>query len=44
MGSRLDEADDQEFRPQAGETFLAALRYEYLFWESAYRGERWPDQ
>lgn len=44
MGSRLDEADDQEFRSQAGETFLTVLRYEYLFWESAYRGERWPDQ
>ena len=44
MGSRLDEADDLDFRPQAAEAFLTALRYEHLFWESAYYGERWPDQ
>ena len=25
-------------------TFLTALRYEYLFWEAAYRGECWPEQ
>jgi thiaminase/transcriptional activator TenA len=24
------------------EVFLTALRYEYLFWEMAYHGERWP--
>ena len=23
--------------------FLDSLRYEYLFWEMAYRGERWPE-
>ena len=25
------------------ELFLSTLRYEYLFWEMAYRGERWPE-
>jgi thiaminase/transcriptional activator TenA len=25
------------------EIFLTTLRYEYLFWEMAYRGERWPE-
>jgi len=25
------------------EIFLSTLRYEYLFWEMAYRGERWPE-
>ncbi len=24
------------------DVFLTALRYEHLFWEMAYRGERWP--
>ena len=23
--------------------FLTTLRYEYLFWEMAYRGEAWPE-
>lgn len=25
------------------EVFHTCLRYEYLFWEMAYRGEKWPD-
>ena len=25
------------------EIFLNTLRYEYLFWEMAYKGERWPE-
>ena len=25
------------------ELFLATIRYEYMFWEMAYRGERWPE-
>ncbi len=25
------------------EIFLTTLRYEYLFWETAYTGERWPE-
>jgi thiaminase/transcriptional activator TenA len=25
------------------EIFLTVLRYEYLFWEMAYTGERWPE-
>lgn len=25
-----------------GEIFLSTVRYEYLFWEMAYKGERWP--
>ncbi len=24
-------------------TFLATLRYEYMFWEMAYKGEAWPE-
>ena len=28
--------------PGLAEVFHTALRYEYLFWEMAYRGEQWP--
>ena len=44
MGDHLDRADIGGRRPQIEEIFLTALRYEYLFWEAAYREERWPDQ
>ena len=30
-------------RPRIERAFHTALRYEYLFWEAAYNGERWPD-
>ncbi len=29
-------------RPFVERTFLTTLRYEFLFWEMAYRGESWP--
>ena len=36
--------DDAEVADGSGleEVFGAVLRYEYLFWEMAYRGEEWP--
>ena len=30
-------------RARLHDLFLTTMRYEYLFWEMAYRGERWPD-
>ncbi len=44
MGDYLDGLDLRERRPHIDRIFLTALRYEYLFWESAYSGESWPDQ
>ena len=43
LGSRLDGAEAVH-HPGIERTFVTALRYEHLFWEAAYRGERWPDQ
>ena len=40
----LDGADIGGRRPRIEEVFLAALRYEYLFFDVAYRGEAMPDQ
>ena len=36
-----DEAGPQE-RQAMREAFLTSSRYEYLFWEMAYKGESWP--
>ena len=44
MGDHLDRAVLEPRRPRIETTFLTALRYEYLFWEAAYRGESWPDE
>ena len=44
MHGHLDAADLGSRRTRMERIFVTALRYEYLFWESAYRGERWPDQ
>jgi thiaminase/transcriptional activator TenA len=44
MGQYLDNADLGKRRPHIEHIFLTALRYEYLFWESAYHGESWPYQ
>lgn len=44
MGQYLDSADLGNRRPHIERLFLTALRYEYLFWESAYHGEDWPDK
>jgi len=38
---RIDKSAPSE-RSSIERTFLTALRYEYLFWEMAYRGESWP--
>ncbi len=43
MADHLDAADLASRRSRMDELFLSTLRYEYLFFESAYRGERWPD-
>ncbi len=42
--SVVDAADSTGGSPRIEEIFLTALRYEYLFFEAAYRGERWPDE
>lgn len=42
LGDHLD-GTDGDGRPRIERVFHAALRYEYLFWEAAYRGEYWPD-
>lgn len=41
--SYLDAADLSRQRPAVERAFHTALRYEYLFWEAAYNGDRWPD-
>ncbi len=38
---RVDQSPANE-HPFLERAFLTALRYEYLFWEMAYRGESWP--
>ncbi len=42
--SVVDGADSTGGSARIDEIFLTALRYEYLFFEAAYRGERWPDE
>jgi thiaminase/transcriptional activator TenA len=44
IGSHLDSVDIGNRRPRIERNFLTALRYEYMFWDVAYKGERWPDQ
>ena len=44
MSSYLDAADIGRRRPRIERIFHTTLRYEYLFWEAAYRGQRWPDE
>ena len=41
MRRTLDEADIPD-SSGLEEAFGSVLRYEYLFWEMAYRGEEWP--
>ncbi|MYA62258.1 MAG: hypothetical protein F4X94_06755 [Dehalococcoidia bacterium] len=42
--SVVDNADDGgERRARIERVFHTALRYEYLFWEAAYNGDKWPD-
>ena len=36
------DADGEGDRERLMEVFHQAVRYEYLFWEMAYRGEAWP--
>ncbi len=44
LGNHIDRVGAGERKPRIERVFLTALRYEYLFWEAAYSGERWPDQ
>ena len=44
MADYLDGAGLEGRMARVEELFVTALRYEYLFWEAAYRGEQWPDQ
>ena len=39
----LEGAVREDQKPAVERTFRLALRYEYLFWESAYNGDDWPD-
>jgi len=43
MGRHLDGADTGNRRAEIERIFHTSLRYEYLFWESAYSGEHWPE-
>ena len=43
LGNHLDETAAVRL-PRIERVFHTALRYEYLFWEAAYRGEYWPDE
>ena len=42
MRNSID-ADGEGDRERLMEVFHQAVRYEYLFWEMAYRGEAWPN-
>ena len=42
MAEYLDATVTPDAHRRADRLFLTALRYEYLFWEAAYRGETWP--
>ena len=41
ISQHLDAADLGARRERIDRLFLTALRYEYLFWEEAYKGESW---
>jgi len=41
---RLAEGLPGEKQARLREIFLVSSRYEWLFWEMCWRGERWPDQ
>ena len=43
LGNHLGGTDGGRL-PRIERVFHSALRYEYLFWEAAYRGEHWPDE
>ena len=42
--SHLNSLDLAGIRPRMKDVFVTTLRYEYLFWEMAYKGEKWPDE
>ncbi len=44
VGWLRDYLDGVELTDRIETIFLTALRYEYLMWEVAYHGERWPDE
>jgi thiaminase (transcriptional activator TenA) len=41
VDNAAEKASDSERRAMAS-AFITASRYEYMFWDSAYRGETWP--
>ena len=43
MSDHLDGADLASRQDRIETLFVTALRYEYMFWEAAYRGEKWTD-
>ncbi len=44
LENHLNSSVPETLIPRIKDAFLTALRYEYLFWEMAYKGERWPDE
>ncbi len=44
MGTVVDGAESNGTSSRLDDVFLTALRYEYLFFDSAYCGESWPDE
>jgi thiaminase/transcriptional activator TenA len=45
LGQHLESVEPAGQRARSERIFRTALRYEYLFWEEAYRGSvPWPDQ
>ena len=41
MSDHLDHADPKSRQVRIETLFVTALRYEYMFWEAAYHGEKW---
>lgn len=44
LGQHVDRNTPPKRRKRVEELFLTSLRYEYRFFEAAYRGEQWPDE
>jgi len=44
MLDKLAEKKTPEGREKMKKIFLTACRYEYFFWDQAYRQEKWPDE
>ena len=44
LGQHVDRNTPAKRRQRVEKLFLTSLRYEYGFFEAAYRGEQWPDE